>query len=133
MRSELNELIGAARDVSGEFRLKGGWGFTAGAVAAAVRSSSGRIYTGICIDLSCGIGFCAEHAAIAEMLKHRETDIRMIVALHRRGILPPCGRCRELMIQISPRNRGSLIVLSRRRTATLRTLLPDDWLASPNA
>jgi cytidine deaminase len=133
MRGELNELIAAAKRVLGEYRLKGGWGFTAASVAAALRSTSGRIYTGVCMDLSCGIGFCAEHAAVAEMLKHRETDIRMIVALHERGILPPCGRCRELMIQISPKNRDSLVVLSRKRIVALSTLLPDDWLASPNA
>lgn len=133
MGAELEELIASAQGVLGEYRLKGGWGFTAGSVAAALRTSTGRIYTGICMDLSCGIGFCAEHAAVAEMLKHRETDVRMIVALHRRGILPPCGRCRELLIQVSPKNRDSLVVLSRRRVVTLKTLLPKDWLASPHA
>ena len=46
------------------------------------------------IDVSCGIGFSAEHAAIAEMLKHRETRIEMVVATREGGhIVPPSGRC----------------------------------------
>jgi cytidine deaminase len=42
----------------------------------------GNIYTGICIDLGCGLGFCAEVAAIAQMLTHRETRIDEVVAAH---------------------------------------------------
>jgi hypothetical protein len=34
-----------------------------------------NVYTEIRLDLACSIGFCAEHAAIAEMLKVRETEI----------------------------------------------------------
>ena len=63
--------------------------FTAGAVSAALKSASGRIYTGINIDVACGIGFCAEHAAVADMLKHRETVIAAILAVsERRHSLP---------------------------------------------
>lgn len=79
MSSEICELIDAARRVQGEFSL--GADFSASGVGAAVRSRSGRIYTGICLDLACGIGFCAEHAAVAEMLKHRESEIAVVVAV----------------------------------------------------
>ena len=44
---------------------------TAGGVSAALLTASGNIFTGICIDTHSSLGFCAEHAAIAEMLKHR--------------------------------------------------------------
>lgn len=37
----------------------------AGGVGAALLSESGRIYTGVCIDTACSMGFCAEHAAAA--------------------------------------------------------------------
>jgi cytidine deaminase len=123
---EIVDLIAAARRVQGEFRL--GVDFSAGGVGAAVRSRSGRVCTGICLDLACGIGFCAEHAAVAELLKHRESEIEAVVAVGSRGILAPCGRCRELMIQINPANLDCRIVLGEDRVVSLRTLLPEHWL-----
>jgi cytidine deaminase len=98
-------------------------------VGAALRTTSGAIYTGVCIDLACGIGFCAEHAAIAEMLKHREVEIDAIVAVNNSWILPPCGRCRELIAQISPRNADTQVILPGERVVTLRELLPEHWLS----
>ncbi|MBI4979888.1 MAG: hypothetical protein HZC28_20580 [Spirochaetes bacterium] len=64
----IDELITHAKSVLGEFKLSNDY-FRAGNVSAAILSSTGKVYTGICIDVACGIGFCAEHAAIAEMLK----------------------------------------------------------------
>ena len=61
-------LISASRQITGEFQLSRSW-LSAGSCGAALRCENGQIYTGICLDLSCGVGFCAEHAAIAEMLK----------------------------------------------------------------
>src|SRR4051794_26476467 len=55
---------------------------TSGDVGAALLSTSGTLYTGVSVDLDCGIGFCAEHAAIAEMLKARESEVRVIVAVN---------------------------------------------------
>ena len=85
------ELIEAASKVAGVFTPSKHC--TAGGVAAALLTEAGKVYTGICIDTSCSLGFCAEHAAIAEMLKAHESDIRLIVAVDTDGaILPPCGR-----------------------------------------
>jgi hypothetical protein len=55
---------------------------SAGGVGAAVLSASGELFTGICIDTACSVGFCAEHAAIAEMLKHRQTRIVAVIAVN---------------------------------------------------
>lgn len=44
---------------------------SAGGVAAAIETVAGNVYTGICVDTHCSMGFCAEHAAVAEMLKAR--------------------------------------------------------------
>src|SRR5215472_11500242 len=55
------------------------WQFM-GYVGAALVTDQGNVYTGINITLNCGIGFCAEHSAIAEMIKNGETKIRKIVA-----------------------------------------------------
>jgi cytidine deaminase len=126
MLPDLNDLIAAARRVQGEFSL--GADFSAGGVGAAVRSRSGRVYTGICLDLACGIGFCAEHAAVAAMLEQRESEIDAVVAVGGHGLLPPCGRCRELMAQINPRNLDCRVVLGEDRVVRLRELLPEHWL-----
>ncbi|NOZ08997.1 MAG: cytidine deaminase [FCB group bacterium] len=118
------ELIERARNICGEFKLSRR-GLTAGSCAAALRAGDGKIYTGICLDLACGIGFCAEHAAIADMLKERETRILTIVAVNSKGIVPPCGRCRELMFQVNPQNRDTQVILAEDRTVRLSDLLPE--------
>jgi len=98
---------------------------TAGSVASALITAGGNFYTGICVDLECGIGFCAEHAAAAEMLKARESQVRMIVAVNERGaIMSPCGRCRELLWQIDSRNLDTRVLLGSQEEAPLRDLLP---------
>jgi cytidine deaminase len=100
----------------------------AGVVGAALLTEDGRIFSGCSIDCSCGIGFCAEHAAIAEMLKHRVTRIRVIVASNEDGrILPPCGRCRELMFQVDHANLDADVVIGVDRVVKLRELLPYPW------
>ena len=60
------KLIEEARKVTGDFKLENA-DFCAGSVGAALLTDKGNVYTGICIDIACGIGFCAEHSAIAEM------------------------------------------------------------------
>lgn len=122
---EPGELIARAREVVGTFSL--GDSLSAGAVGAAILTRKGNVYTGICLDLYCGIGFCAEHAAVAEMLKHRETEIAMVVAVAEDGILPPCGRCRELMCQVDSRNLAAKVIVAEGRVMTLDELLPERW------
>ena len=116
-------LIAAAHGVAGAFlcseRCK------AGSVGAALLSASGEMFTGICIDASCSLGFCAEHAAIAEMLKHRQTRIVAIVAIHADGrILSPCGRCRELIRQVDAENWNTSVIVTDTEVVTLGALLP---------
>ena len=125
---DIEELVGAARAIQGAFALSQP-DLEAASVGAALRTISGAIHTGVCVHLACGIGFCAEHAAIAEMLKHREVEIAVIVAVGESGVLSPCGRCRELMAQLSPRNAETMIVLPGERMVRLCELLPEHWLA----
>ena len=130
MKSAIDEIVSklivAAQSVCGEFGLEED--FAAASVGAAVRTADGNIYTGVCIDLACGLGFCAEVSAVAEMLKHRETYITDIVAVTREGILPPCGRCREMITQIDRRNLDCRVILGENKTTTLRQLLPEHWI-----
>lgn len=124
--TRIAELIEAAEGVRRVVRLRKD--FTAGAVGAALRTAAGKIHTGICLDVACGVGFCAEHSAIAEMLKHGETQIDSIVAVDRDGIVPPCGRCRELMSQISKANTETEVILDTDSVVPLKDLLPHYWL-----
>ncbi len=121
------ELIDRAKAVLGEFQLAKP-SLTAGSVGSALITNKNRIYTGICLDLACGIGFCAEHAAIAEMLKARETVIDYIVAISSRKIMMPCGRCRELMIQVSKENLNAKVIVDDTSYVILSDLLPKHWL-----
>ncbi len=128
MNEANSQLIEAAKEVYGEFRLRED--FSAGSVSAAIRTAKGNVYTGICIDLACGLGFCEEVAAVAEMLKHRETHISAVVAVSDGKVLgSPCGRCREMMVQIDARNLNSMVILGENQEVSLRELLPDHWLA----
>jgi len=119
-------LIEEANKLLGEYELSSS-DYSAGSVASALLSSNGNLYTGINIDVACGIGFCAEHAAVAEMLKHRETQVNMIVAVSSNTIRPPCGRCRELLFQIDHKNAETKVYLSADDYVTLDVLLPNRW------
>ena len=120
-------LTAEAKKYVGEFALSEP-DLTAGSVAAALVTEAGNVYTGVCLDLACGIGFCAEHAAVAAMLRERETVIRKIVAVSRDGVLPPCGRCRELMLQVDRHNAQCEVILPGGASAALQDLLPHTWL-----
>ncbi len=120
-------LVARAKALVGEFSLTK-LSLTAGAVGAALETATGQIYTGINLDLACGIGFCAEHSAVAEMLKARETVVRRIVAVNSEQIIAPCGRCRELLVQVDPRNLDCEVLLPEGASASLRELLPNAWL-----
>lgn len=131
-----SELIQTAKTILGEFQLAKS-GLTAGSVSCALMTNRGNIYTGICLDLACDIGFCAEHSAIgcaaalwaiAEMLKARENKIDYIVAVSLQGIMMPCGRCRELRMQVNQENINTKIVVDEKSYIVLKDLLPKHWL-----
>jgi cytidine deaminase len=124
------QLIELARALVGEVLIENKNGSSAGGVGAALLTTRGNVYSGICLDYACGLGFCAEHAAVAEMLKHRETEIIKIVAVNREKILAPCGRCRELIILTNALNRNTEVIISQSQTITISELLPYHWLES---
>ena len=102
---------------------------SAGSVACALLSASGHLYLGVCIDISSGIGFCAEHSAIAAMVTAGESSIVKIVAVWEDGtVLPPCGRCREFMYQIDKTNLTlTEVILGPNTTVKLKDLLPHPY------
>ena len=100
----------------------------ASSVAAAILTKEGHIYTGVCIDTACSMGFCAEHSAAAAMITAGESEIVKMVAINKRGnILPPCGRCREFISQLNDANIEAEVLINRQRAVKLIDLLPHDW------
>ncbi len=102
----------------------------AGGVAAAVESISGKIYVGVCVDTACTLGICAERSAIFSMLTHGEDAIKRVLAINSKGeLLPPCGACRELMVQLMPDNYQTVeVLLGKDKVVTLGGLTPAWWL-----
>ena len=98
----------------------------AGGVAAALVTDQGNVYQGVCIDTACSMGFCAEHAAIAAMLTAGENRVEKIVAVNwNRDILPPCGRCREFLVQLG--NPDALVLVAKDTAVKVKDLLPFSW------
>jgi cytidine deaminase len=123
-----NKILKEAKMVLGTFQLDTYPSNYAGKVGAALITDKGNIYSGISVNLTCNVGNCAEHAAVLEMLKNRETHIKMIVAIYEEtGIIPPCGRCREMLIQIDSRNKDTLIIINDDSVIPLNELLPFQW------
>ena len=102
----------------------------AGGVGAAIEGESGRIYLGVCIDTASSLGMCAERNAIANMITNGEHKIKRVVAVMPDGrIGPPCGACREFMMQLD-KDSGDieiLLDLETEKTVKLGDLVPDWW------
>jgi cytidine deaminase len=100
-----------------------------GDVGCALVTDSGHIYLGVCIDLPSGIGFCAEHSAIAAMVTAGEFRIEKIVAVWKDDtgatyVISPCGRCREFIHQIHPDNLATDVIMAADSVMKLADLLP---------
>ncbi|MBQ7651360.1 MAG: hypothetical protein IJS15_10400 [Victivallales bacterium] len=123
-------MLEAAKAVQGGRRISDY--VEAGEVAAAIESSSGRIYTGVCVDTACTLGICAERNAIFNMLTNGEHVIRRVLAVMPDGKNgAPCGACRELMVQLMPKEYGTIEVMidfDTMKTARLSELTPEWWI-----
>ncbi len=124
----MDDLISSAHAMARYARLSDEC--VAGEVGCVLVTGAGNEYRGVSISAACGIGFCAEHAAIAAMITAGESRIAKIVAVNGDGlVLPPCGRCRELIAQINRANFDTRVILGPDKMLTLRELLPHPWQA----
>ena len=123
------EMYEAARAVQGDREISRF--ISAGGVAAAVLSESGKIYVGVCIDSACTLGICAERNAIFSMITGGENVVKRVIAVMPDGNAgAPCGACRELMAQLSPEKYRDIEVMMdyrNDRVVRLGELLPDWW------
>lgn len=123
-----NELIKRAKEVAIPKNVSSS--VEVASVGAAIVTDKGNIYVGVCIDVDCGIGFCAEHNAIGSMVTNGESKIVTIVAVDCSGvILPPCGRCREFIYQLDPQNPDTRVLMPNNSVSTIKQLLPEHWMA----
>jgi len=78
-----------------------------GDVGAALITYKGNIFQGASLGFYCGIGSCGEYQAVGNMISNGEKEIKTIVAVWYNEkkktyeIVPPCGKCREMIHQIS--------------------------------
>ncbi len=130
MESIWNDLYEAAKRVQNERKVSDY--IDAGGVAAAVLSSSGKIYTGVCIDTSSTLGICAERNAIFNMITNGENIIEKVIAIMPDGKTgAPCGACRELMAQLMPKTYQDIEIMldyDMGKVVTLGTLTPEWWI-----
>lgn len=105
---------------------------SAGEVSAAIQTTSGKIYTGVCIDTSSTLGICAERNAIFNMITNGESEIKRVLAIMPDGKTgAPCGACRELMVQLMPNSYKNVEIMldyEKDRIITLGELTPEWWI-----
>ncbi len=130
MNTIWNEMFQAAKKVQKNRKISDY--VEAGGVAAAVLSSSGKIYTGVCIDTCSTLGICAERNAIFNMITNGEQEIKKVLAIMPDGKTgAPCGACRELMVQLMPHNYQEIEILldfEAEKVITLGELTPQWWI-----
>ena len=124
------ELYEAARSVRNGRKISDY--VEAGGVAAAIMSSAGRIYTGVCVDTCSTLGICAERNAIFNMLTNGEQEICKVLAVMPNGKTgAPCGACRELMVQLMPKTYKDIEIMldyEQDKVVTLGDLTPEWWI-----
>lgn len=107
MSEDLEPLIEAAT----EARRQSVAPFSNFQVGAAVRTASGKVYTGCNIEsASYGLTVCAERVAIWKALSEGERQFtELAVVADTETLTPPCGTCRQIIWEFA---RGARIVFA---------------------
>ncbi|WP_413806311.1 cytidine deaminase family protein [Streptomyces sp. OE57] len=97
-------------------------------VAAAARDRDGRIVTAMNAYHFTG-GPCAELVAIGAAAAQGAYDLVTMVAVgdRGRGVIPPCGRCRQMMLDYFPDIRVIVGAGERLRAVPVADLLPESY------
>lgn len=107
MSEELQPLIEAAQQA----RTHSVAPFSGFLVGAAVRTGSGKVYTGCNVEsASYGLTVCAERVAIWKALSEGERQFtELAVVADTETLTPPCGTCRQIIWEFA---RGAKIVFA---------------------
>jgi cytidine deaminase len=94
-------------------------------VCAAARGADGRVVTGINVYHFNG-GPCAELVALGRAVEEGLGDLLRMVAVgdQGRGVLSPCGRCRQVMLDYFPSIEVIVPTADGPRVAPVASLLP---------
>ncbi|WP_455355426.1 cytidine deaminase family protein [Streptomyces sp. SYSU K217416] len=95
-------------------------------MAAAARAQDGRIVTAVNAYHFTG-GPCAELVLIGAAAAQSAYELDTIVAVggRDRGVVPPCGRCRQVLVDYFPALTVIVGAGDRLRTVSITDLLPE--------
>ncbi|MFI6151052.1 cytidine deaminase family protein [Streptomyces sp. NPDC051109] len=98
-------------------------------VAAAARAQDGRIITAVNAYHFTG-GPCAELVLIGTAAAQGAYELDTIVAVgdRDRGVIPPCGRCRQVLLDYFPTLKVIVGNNDRRRSVLITDLLPESYV-----
>ncbi|MFH8380339.1 cytidine deaminase family protein [Kitasatospora sp. NPDC018058] len=118
------ELVAAARKVAE--RYSRGDNHT---VAAAGRNADGRIVTAVNVYHFTG-GPCAELVLIGAAAGQGAYDLTTVVAVadQGRGVVPPCGRCRQVLLDYFPEAEVIVERDGQLRALPVPDLLPEAYI-----
>ena len=105
-------------------------------VVAAVEAEDGQIFTGFCMEGTCGVfHLCAERAALFNMYQFSgQTKVKKVLAFRDKppyggssGM--PCGACREFLLELNAENKDAEFMMdyNRRKTVKVAELMPYWW------
>jgi cytidine deaminase len=102
-------------------------------VAAAARTRDGRIVTGMNVTHFNG-GPCAELVVIGTAAAQGAYLLDTIVAVGNRGrgVIPPCGRCRQVLLDYFPAIKVIVGTSDLLRTVPIKELLPESYVWADN-
>ena len=93
-------------------------------MASVLKTVDGRIFEGVNIEVkgSAPCSMCAEYAAIGSMVTGGAARVASIVAVNgkKHAILPPCGKCRQLISEF-----GDPYIILKLRGKFVKTRLTD--------
>jgi cytidine deaminase len=119
-----HELVQAAAEIA-RSRCRG----ANHTMAAAARAQDGRIVTAVNAYHFTG-GPCAELVLIGAAAAQGAYELDTIVAVGdgNRGVVPPCGRCRQVLLDYFPDMRVIVGTGDRLRTVSITDLLPESYI-----
>lgn len=119
-----HELVEAAADVA-RTRCRG----DDHTMAAAGRARDGRIVTAVNVYHFTG-GPCAELVLIGTAAAQGAYELETVVAVgdRERGVVPPCGRCRQVLLDYFPALKVIVGMGDGLRTVPVAELLPESYV-----
>jgi homotetrameric cytidine deaminase len=94
-------------------------------VGAAVMCDDGSIVTGSNVEVACSAtGVCAERVAISTAIHQGKKPIEIAIVADSETPIPPCGICRQFMLEFSPLSVIMANMDGQTKRSTAYKLLP---------